>query len=131
MPVVIPAEGERVERGTVYVAPGDKHMVVDPDGPVIRLLSSVPENFLRPSADPLFRSLAAAYGTHSVGVVFGGTGCDGSVGCGHVKVGKGTVIVQEPSTSVSPQMPQNVVALGLAQHVFPLEKIAEELSRHI
>ncbi len=131
LPVVIPADGERVERGTIYVAPGDKHMTVDPEGPVIRLLSTPPENFLRPSADPLFRSLAAAYGTHAIGVVLGGTGCDASVGCGHVKIGKGTTIVQDPSASISPQMPQNVVTLGLAQHVVPLEHIPEELSRRI
>jgi len=131
LPVVIPEDGEKVERGTIYVAPGDCHMVVDPTGPVIRLLSTPHENFVRPSADPLFRSLATAYGTRAIGVVLGGTGCDGSVGSGCISVAKGTVIVQDPSRSISPQMPQNVITLGLAQCVLSIEKIPDEISRRV
>jgi two-component system chemotaxis response regulator CheB len=131
LPVVIPVDGEKVAQGTVYVAPGEKHMVVDPEGPVIRLQATPPENFLRPSADPLFRSLAAAYGTHAIGVVLGGSGCDGSVGCGHIKIGEGAVIVQDPASAVSPQMPQNVITLGLAQTIMHADKIPADISRRI
>ena len=129
--VVIPKDYERIARGTIYVAPGDKHMTVDSVGPVIRLLSTPPENFLRPSADLLFRSIASVYGKRSISVVFGGAGVDGSVGSAHVKIGEGTVIVQDPSGSISPQMPQNVITLGLAHFVLPQDKIHEELSRRI
>jgi len=129
LPVVIPRDGEKVEKGTIYVAPGERHMIVDPNGPVIRIVATPPENFVRPSADPLFRSVATAFGTRAVGIVLGGTGCDGSVGCGCINIAKGTVIVQDPAHSVSPQMAQNVVILGLARHVLPLERIADEVSR--
>jgi two-component system, chemotaxis family, protein-glutamate methylesterase/glutaminase len=131
LPVVIPGDGEKIERGRIYVAPGDKHMIIDAEKAVIRLEATPPENFLRPSADPLFRSLASTFGARAIGVVYGGAGCDGSVGCSHVKIGEGTVIVQDPASSVSPQMPQNVITLGLAQHVMHADKIPGELSHRI
>ncbi len=130
-PVVIPDDGEKVTRGVIYVAPGDRHMVVDPTGPVIRLVATPPENFVRPSADPLFRSIATVFGTHATGVVFGGTGCDASVGCGCIKIADGTIIVQDPSNSVSPQMPQMVISLGLSHFVVRGDKIANEISKRI
>lgn len=131
-PVVIPTDGQPVVPGTIYVAPGDKHMIVSSErSVVIRLESTPPENFLRPSADPLFRSIASTYGKNSLSVVLGGTGCDGAVGCGYMNIAEGVVIVQDPSSSVSPQMPKNVITLGLAQSVLPLEKIPDELSGRI
>jgi two-component system chemotaxis response regulator CheB len=124
MHVVIPKDGERIEPNTVYIAPGDRHMIVAGKNPVIQLTSTPPENFLRPSADPLFISIAKVFGKRSVGVMLGGTGSDGYIGCGHVKVSQGTVIVQEPANAVSSQMPQHVISLGLATQVLPLDKIA-------
>ena len=53
------------------------------------------------------------------------------LGCGHVKVAEGIVIVQNPATAVSPQMPQNVISLGLAHHVVDADKIPGELARRL
>jgi two-component system chemotaxis response regulator CheB len=129
--VVIPNDGDRAEPDTIYIAPGDKHMLVASRNPVIQLVSTPPENFLRPSADPLFTSIAKVFGRRSVGVVLGGIGIDGSIGCGHIKVANGAIIVQEPSTAVSSQMPQNVISLGLASHVLPLEKIGAAIAGQV
>jgi two-component system chemotaxis response regulator CheB len=122
--IVIPKDGERIEPNTVYIAPGDRHMVVAGKTPGIQLTSTPPENFLRPSADPLFISISKVFGKRSVCVMLGGTGNDGYIGCGHIKVSQGAVIVQEPANAVSSQMPQHVISLGLATQVLPLEKIA-------
>jgi two-component system, chemotaxis family, protein-glutamate methylesterase/glutaminase len=124
MRVTIPRDGDRIEPNVVYIAPGDKHMVVAGKNPGIQLTSTPPENFLRPSADPLFISIAKVFGRRSIGVMLGGTGSDGYIGCGHIKVSQGIVIVQEPANAVSSQMPQHVISLGLATQVLPLEKIA-------
>ncbi len=129
--VKIPNEGERVEPNTVYIAPGDKHMLVSGKNPIIHLTSTPPENYLRPSADPLFISIANVFGRRAVGIMLGGTGSDGSIGCGHIKVAEGAVIVQEPANTVSSQMPQHAISLGLATHVLSLEKIGAAVSAHV
>jgi two-component system, chemotaxis family, protein-glutamate methylesterase/glutaminase len=122
--VVIPKDGDPVQPNTVYIAPGDHHMLVAPKHAVIQLTTSPPENFLRPSADPLFVSLARVFGKRAVAIMLGGTGADGSIGCGHIKVGHGQVLVQAPADTVSSQMPQHAISLGLVSHVLPLDKIA-------
>lgn len=129
--VMIPKDGERVEPNSVYIAPGDKHMLVSGKNPIIHLTSTPPENFLRPSADPLFISIANVFGRRAVGLMLGGTGSDGSIGCGHIKVAQGAVIVQEPANTVSSQMPQHLVSLGLATQVLPLEKIGGAVTGHV
>jgi len=129
--VVIPKDGERVGPNKVYIAPGDKHMLVASKPPVIQLTSTPPENFLRPSADPLFISIARVFNRRSICVMLGGTGSDGSIGCGHIKVVQGAVLVQEPANAVSSQMPQHVIALGLATQVLPLAGIAAGITGHM
>jgi two-component system, chemotaxis family, protein-glutamate methylesterase/glutaminase len=129
--VVIPRGGESVEPTTIYIAPGDKHMVVVSKNPVIQLTSAPPENFLRPSADPLFIGIAQVFGRRAVGVVLGGSGSDGSIGCGHIKVAQGAVIVEEPTNAVSSQMPQHVISLGLASLIVPLERIAASVAAEL
>ncbi len=131
LPVVIPKDREKIERGTIYVSPGGCHMIIDPNGPVIRLQVTSPINFVRPSADPLFRSMATAYGPRSTGIVLGGAGCDGSVGAGCINITGGAVIVQDPLGAISPQMPQNVITLNLAQFVLSIEKISGKIAERI
>ena len=75
-------DGEEVKPGSIYLAPGDYHMVAERQGTVtrIRLNKNAPENFCRPSADPMLRSLAAIYGNKLVTVVLTGMGGDGGPG---------------------------------------------------
>jgi two-component system chemotaxis response regulator CheB len=129
--VVIPKDNEKVKPGTIYIAPGDRHMIITPDALTIGLAHTPPENFHRPSIDPLFRSLAEVFGRRGVGVVLAGTGIDGYIGAGHIQVAHGTVIVQEPTDTAASQMTQNVITLGLATRVLPLEKIGGELLENL
>src|SRR6185312_17529234 len=75
-------DGEPVRGGRMYVAPGDFHMTVQAERgeKVVRLLKTPPENFCRPSVDPMLRSLAALYGGRVLTLILTGMGHDGLVG---------------------------------------------------
>jgi two-component system, chemotaxis family, protein-glutamate methylesterase/glutaminase len=122
--------GETVAGGRIYVAPGDFHMkVAERDGRVVVMLDQEPQvNFCRPSADPLFRSAAAAFGAGACGLILTGMGEDGLRGCEAVVQHGGRVIVQDRATSVVWGMPGAVFAAGLASAVLPLDEIPHHLS---
>lgn len=124
-------EGDVVEPGTILIAPGDFHMTVERDSTLVRarLGQGVPENSCRPSADPLFRSVAAVYGRNCLGVVLTGMGSDGVNGAAVLSQTGAKIIAQDKETSVVWGMPGNVVDRGLADRVLPLEQIADELIR--
>jgi two-component system chemotaxis response regulator CheB len=114
--------GEHAERGTVYVAPPNHHLVVGPDA-VMSLSDSARTHFVRPAADILFESVAAAYGPRAIVCVLTGTGRDGAAGVGAVKAGGGTVIVEDPATADFSGMPGAAVGTGHADLVLPLHEI--------
>jgi two-component system, chemotaxis family, protein-glutamate methylesterase/glutaminase len=123
-------DGEVVENGRIYVAPGDFHMrVADRDGKMILSLNQEPQiNFCRPSADPLFESAAAAFGPSVCGLVLTGMGEDGLRGCAAVVKHGGRVVVQDRATSVVWGMPGAVSTAGLASAVLPLHEISSHIS---
>lgn len=126
------ASGEPVEPGHVYVAPGEHHMEVERGAggrPVIRISDHPPENFCRPAADPLFRSVARAYGPRALGVVLTGMGVDGREGARAIVEAGGAVIAQDEATSVVWGMPGAVATAGLASAVLPLKEIGPVLAR--
>jgi two-component system chemotaxis response regulator CheB len=123
------SHGCAVVPGTVYVAPEDGHMILTPDGKTIHIVQQPPENYLRPAADPLFRSLAEAYGKKAIGVVLAGTSCDGAVGCGYIKVAQGAILIQRPTEAVSSQMPKNILSFNLQDAVLPVEQIAGHVQK--
>jgi two-component system, chemotaxis family, protein-glutamate methylesterase/glutaminase len=131
MPVRLGKHDMRVEPGTVYLAPGDQHMIVDPCHPRILLTDDPPENYVRPAADPLFRSMATAFRQRALVVVLTGMGRDGTIGAGYVNVSGGTVLAQDPSTATVESMPGSVVALRIAKMFAPVPKLAVELNRLI
>lgn len=124
-------DGTPLEPGQVWIAPGDTHLVVEKQGfrKVLKLNHGPHENSCRPSADVLFRSVAAAYGESAIAVVMTGMGQDGKVGCQHIRYRGGTVLAQDQATSVVWGMPKAVIEAGLANRVVPLPAIAEELCR--
>ncbi len=127
---VVEAEhGASVEPGSVYIAPGDHHMVLGRDGVrVVTLLNrEPPENSCRPAVDVLFRSAARFYGGGVLGCVLTGMGQDGARGARDIVEAGGAVIVQSADTCVVPSMPGAVVAAGLADKVLPLSQLAHEL----
>ena len=119
-------DGAPILGGRTYVAPGDFHLQVErtPEGPVGRLTQSEPENFCRPSADPLLRSLAREYKGAVVVAVLTGMGHDGLEGCREIIQAGGYVVAQDQETSVVWGMPGAVTHAGLADSVLPLNQIA-------
>ena len=119
-------EGDRLAPGVVYTAPPDRHLLVNPDG-TLSLTQSELVHFVRPSADLLFESVAAAYKDRAIAVVLSGTGADGSMGLRAIKKMGGTNIVQDQKTSAFFGMPGAAIETGAVDFVLPLEDIAPAL----
>ena len=124
-------DGEAVTSGRIYIAPGDWHMTVECEGAnkIIRLNQGPPENFCRPAVDPMFRSLAKAYGPAVLAVVLTGMGQDGLRGGQALTAAGGTIIAQDEATSVVWGMPGAVATGGLCSAVLPLVEIGPALER--
>ena len=120
------ADGDLLEPGHVYVAPGDYHMTVVTDGPRhrISLNQDAPENFCRPAADPMFRSVAECFGKRALCVVLTGMGRDGASGAEVIAEKGGSVIAQDEETSVVWGMPGATFNTGVCSAVLPLSKVA-------
>jgi two-component system chemotaxis response regulator CheB len=132
--VVEAAHGTPLQPGTVYIAPGGRHMVVGKRGagPVsVQLNDEPPENSCRPAADPLFRSVAAVYGANCLGVVLTGMGSDGCKGAKTLVDAGAEVIAQDEATCVVWGMPGAVVRAGLAAVELPLGKVVDEVMARV
>jgi two-component system chemotaxis response regulator CheB len=117
-------EGEKLEKATAYIAKPDRHLLINPDG-TVSLSSSELVHFLRPSADLLFESVAAAYRDRAIAVVLSGTGSDGSMGAQAIKKTGGTLIIQEDAEFAG--MPTAAMNATEVDFVLPLEEIASAL----
>jgi two-component system chemotaxis response regulator CheB len=101
-------DGELIKPGHIYLAPPDRHMIVDEDR--IRLTRGPKENWARPAIDPLFRSAALAYGSSAIGVILTGNLNDGSAGLYEIKRRGGIAIVQDPKSADYSGMPENAAS---------------------
>ena len=124
-------DGEEVRSGEILIAPGDYHLTVvrEQARVKVRLNQHDPENFCRPAADPLFRSLANCYGNRCLGLVLTGMGKDGANGAAALQERGASVYVQDEKSSVVWGMPGNVARCGLADRVLTLEQMATEVVR--
>jgi len=124
-------DGEIVRASRVYVAPGDFHMLIETTGTdkVIRLTKAPPENFCRPSVDPMLRSLAQAYGRRLLTVILTGMGHDGLRGGEAVRDAGGTMIAQDEATSVVWGMPGAVATAGLCSAVLPIGELGPYIAK--
>jgi len=129
-PCFVAKEGMNIERGNIYLAPGDYHMYAVKSGESIKLkLDQAPEvNYCRPAVDPMFQSTSRIYGAKTLGIVFTGMGSDGAKGALEVKNSGGIVIAQDEESSVVWGMPGAVVNEKAADYILPLNKIAEATS---
>lgn len=121
------AEGMLVEAGHAYVAPGGKHMEFEKDGTrtKIRLSDNPPENFCKPSVDPMMRSAIKIYGARNVfGIILTGMGHDGLHSCMDLVKEGGRIIAQDEKTSVVWGMPGAVSNAGICTDVLPVDQIA-------
>lgn len=126
-------DGEEVVAGTIYVAPGDFHMLVKREGTScrIRLNQEPAENFCRPSADPMLRSLAKIYGDKLLTAVLTGLGADGARGASEVVAAGGCVVAQDEVSCVVYGMPKAVVEAKLTRAVLPLYQMAPYFLRAV
>lgn len=123
-------DGELVRPGVVYIAPPDRHLLVNADG-ALTLAETEMVHFLRPSADLMFESAAAAYGPALLATVLTGTGEDGAMGVRAVKKMGGTVIVQDEATAEFGGMPHAAIGTGAVDCVLALEEIGPALVKAV
>ncbi len=119
-------EGDRLTPGTAYVAPPNRHLLVNGDG-TLSLSQSELVHFLRPSADLLFESVAATYKERAIAIVLSGTGSDGAMGVEAIKRMGGTVIVQDLKTAEFPGMPSAAIQTGNVDFILSLNEISSTL----
>jgi two-component system chemotaxis response regulator CheB len=133
LPVLEGEDGRELEGGHAYIAPGGFHMQIKRVGErvLIQLNQDPPENACRPSADVLFRSVAAVYGPSSLTVVLTGMGDDGLRGCRQLRELGGLVLVQDEQSSVVWGMPGHVARAGLADDILPLDHLGAAISRRV
>lgn len=117
--------GMKIENGKVYVAPGGQHMTfARKDGGVeIVLDNGPPENFCKPSVDPMLRSAIQVWGPKFLTLILTGMGHDGLNGAKMVAESGGRVIAQDQETSVVWGMPGAVAVNGICTNVLPLQEI--------
>lgn len=129
-PVHEARDGEPVAAGTVYVAPGSRHMRVRRAGdrPVISLDDGPPINFCKPAVDPLFRSAVEIWSEAALALVLTGMGNDGRRGAAEIVTAGGSVIAQDEATSAVWGMPGAVARAGLCAAVLPLNQIAPKIA---
>ena len=120
-------DGQQILPGHVYIAPGDRHLLVVRDGAryVCRLDNGSEVNRHKPSVDVLFRSVAQNAGRNAIGVLLTGMGKDGARGLKEMSEAGSPTIAQDEATSVVWGMPGEAVAIGAAQKVLPLNEIAQ------
>lgn len=121
LPVAHARDDEPIERGRVYVAPPDRHLLLEPER--IRLTRGPKENHFRPAIDPLFRSAAAAYGARVIGVVLTGLLNDGTAGLWAIKDRGGLAVVQEPDDALFSSMPMSALEHVEVDHRRPVAEL--------
>jgi two-component system, chemotaxis family, protein-glutamate methylesterase/glutaminase len=124
-------DGEEVNAGAIYLAPGGKHMKVERrDGTAVIAIDDGPMvNFCKPAVDPLFASAAQVWGNKVLALVLTGMGSDGLAGAKEIVAAGGHVIAQDEETSVVWGMPGQVTNAGLCSAVLPLPEIGGRITR--
>lgn len=122
-----PEDGEPLRPNCIYVAPSDRHLLVEPGR--VRVVKGPRENNHRPAVDPLFRSAALAYGARVVGVVLTGSLNCGTSGLIAIKSQGGVAVVQDPADAYCGEMPRNALEYVAADYCVPLAKLGGLLDR--
>jgi two-component system chemotaxis response regulator CheB len=126
LPLTRAVEGQPIERGHVYLAVPDRHLLLGPD--VLHLGDGPRENLVRPAIDPMFRSAALAYGSRVIGVVLTGLLNDGAAGLHAIKQRGGMAVVQHPLDAEADEMPRAALEAVEADEVSRADEMAELLT---
>jgi two-component system chemotaxis response regulator CheB len=121
IPAAHAIDGETIQKGKIYVAPADHHLLLEDDKVLVK--KGPKENRFRPSIDALFRSAAYMYGNRVIGVILSGLLDDGTSGLWTIKRLGGTCIIQEPDEAEFPSMPKSVLEYVEVDHVLPVSEI--------
>jgi len=121
-----PVDGELIQRGRIYVAPPDNHLVVR--NGYIHVVRGPKENGYRPSIDLMFRSASMAYGARVIGVVLTGNLDCGTGGLLSIRSRGGLAVVQDPADAEVPSMPASALNHVPAEHVVRLAELPALLS---
>jgi two-component system, chemotaxis family, protein-glutamate methylesterase/glutaminase len=121
LPASHPSDGELIQPGRIYVAPPDRHLLIDDSR--ILLSRNATENGHRPAVDVLFRTSARVYRRRVIAVVLTGNLDDGTAGLAIVKRYGGVTVVQDPKEADYPSMPASAIANVQVDHVLPLADI--------
>lgn len=119
-------ENDRINSGTIYIAPPNYHLLVNPDH-TLSLSKSKLVHFVRPSADLLFESVAASYQKRAIAVVLTGTGEDGIMGVQAIHEMGGIVMAQDEATSEYFGMPSAAIKTGTVDFILPINEISAKL----
>lgn len=121
--------GEDIQRGVVYIAPGDRHMTIKKRVGISRInLSTEPDDTLyKPSVDILMSSVAEQYHGNTLAIIMTGMGKDGVIGLKKIKASGGLVIAQNEETCVVYGMPRAAIDAGITDAISPIERIAADM----
>jgi two-component system, chemotaxis family, protein-glutamate methylesterase/glutaminase len=125
LPAHFARDGEKYRRGTIYLAPPDRHLLIE--GERLYLGSGSRENNVRPAIDPMLRSAAICCGARAIGVVLTGTLDDGASGLWAVEQCGGVTVVQDPQDAAFDEMPLNALNMVKPDHLVALEDLPKLL----
>lgn len=129
MTVCEAVDGQQILQGHVYIAPGDKHLLVKRSGArfICQLNDGPPVNRHKPSVDVMFRSVAQNVGANAIGVILTGMGADGAQGMLEMREAGSPTIAQDERTSVVWGMPGEAVKLDAASDIVALDNVAAKI----
>jgi two-component system, chemotaxis family, protein-glutamate methylesterase/glutaminase len=127
-PVVIPLEGDPIYNGTIYIAPGGRHLLIR-NNRIFSFSDAEKLHGVRPSIDVTMKSLRPESGIRCMGILLTGMGEDGAEGIAHIKKIGGITVVQEPDTCAIRSMPLAAIATGSVDYILPPDAIAAMISR--
>ncbi|WP_239804936.1 chemotaxis protein CheB [Croceicoccus hydrothermalis] len=125
-----PHDGEPLRDNCLYIAPPDEHLLLGEGH--LHLRRGPRENNFRPAIDPMFRSLAVLAGARATGVILSGYLDDGAAGARAIVAAGGHVMVQDPASAASPDMPHAAIsAVGEPENIAPPAALGRALSRAV
>jgi two-component system, chemotaxis family, protein-glutamate methylesterase/glutaminase len=126
--VLLAKNSMKIEKKTIYIAPGGLHTIIDHQSFCLKLLNTPLENSVRPAADPLFKSASTFFGYNCIGVILSGLGRDGALGAKAVRENGGKILIQDPSSAVAPFMPRAAQEACSNYQVLSLENIGKTIN---
>jgi len=117
-------EKEKIQNGTVYIAPGNYHLLIEQDRSFSLSSDSRVKNS-RPSIDVLFETAAEVYQSRLIGIILTGTNDDGAEGIKAIYHYKGLTVAQDPEEAQYKVMPESAIRTGMVTTILPLEEIQQ------